>query len=93
MKTWLALSAVLLVAGCTTTPEERRAMDEQTCRSYGFKKRNDAFAACLQRLDLDRRASARQSQARLDAFEDDFWHHRYYRRPVIVYRPIIKKKP
>ena len=55
----LALLTVL-VAGCTTlTPEERRAADEAECRSYGFKRQNDAFAECLQRLELDRRAARR----------------------------------
>lgn len=91
MKSWLALGAVLLVAGCTTTPEERRAKDVQTCRDYGFKKRNDAFAACLQRLDLDRRANYRANRAALDDWENDFWRERYYRRPIVIYRPVVKR--
>lgn len=49
----------LLVAGCTTTPAERRARDEAQCRSYGFAKRNDAFAECMQRIDLARQLSLR----------------------------------
>lgn len=92
MKIWLALGAVLLVAGCTTmTPEERRAKDQQTCRDYGFKKRNDAFAACMQRLDLDRQADRRANRVAMNAWEDDFWYDRYYRRPVVIYRPVVKK--
>jgi len=66
----------IFVAGCTTmTAEERRAADEAQCRSYGFVKRNDAFAGCLQRLDLNRRADMRY-RSRFDAWD----------RPVIVYR-------
>ncbi len=54
----LALGATL--AGCATmTPEERRAADEKTCMSYGFRRNTDALATCLQRIDLDRRADSR----------------------------------
>jgi hypothetical protein len=63
----------LLLAGCMTA-EERRAADENRCRSYGFRPKTDAFAECLQRLDLFRRAELRD-----DVF--DPWD-----RPVIVYR-------
>lgn len=60
MRLWLlpALALTVLLAGCLT-PEQQRAADEERCRSYGFKHRNDAFAECLQRLDLDRRARLR----------------------------------
>ncbi|MEJ6781919.1 hypothetical protein [Aminobacter sp. Piv2-1] len=72
----LLLAAVL--AGCVSA-EEQRELDEQKCRSYGFTKRNDAFAECLQRIELDRRAEFRDRQA---AFDD--WD-----RPFVVYRPIV----
>lgn len=51
MKLWLlpVVALTVLLSGCLT-PEEQRAADEQRCRDYGFKKRNDAFAECLQRL-------------------------------------------
>ena len=54
MRLWLlpVLALTVLLSGCLT-PEEQRAADEQRCRDYGFKKRNDAFAECMQRLDLD----------------------------------------
>lgn len=57
MKPWVLPAMVLAVvlSGCMT-PEQQRAADEERCRSYGFTKRNDAFAECLQRLDLARRA-------------------------------------
>lgn len=49
-----------VASGCTTiTPEEQRAADEAKCRSYGFIRKNDSFAECMQRLDLDRRAERR----------------------------------
>ena len=69
------------LAACTTlTPEEQRRADEDTCRSYGFTRKNDAFAECLQRIELDRRA------ARRAAFDRDPW---FYAPPprVIVVRP------
>jgi hypothetical protein len=60
MRFWLvpAVALTVLLSGCMTA-EEQRAADEQRCREYGFKKRNDAFAECMQRLDLDRRARLR----------------------------------
>jgi hypothetical protein len=68
------------IAGCTTmTPEERRAADEATCRSYGFRKGSDAFASCLLQLDLDRRASRRAA-----LYSDPF-----YNQPAIIYRPVV----
>lgn len=60
------MALAVLLSGCLT-PEEQRAADEQRCRDYGFKKRNDAFAECMQRLDLDRRARLRN-----DAYVDGF---------------------
>lgn len=81
----LLILSVLLLAGCATmSPEERRAADEARCRAYGFTQRNDAFAACMQRLDLDRRAEWRAQQKRLDAGWD---------RPMVVYRPIYVPTP
>jgi hypothetical protein len=76
---WAGIVAVaglaFLVSGCMTA-EERRAADEAQCRSYGFRGRTDAFAECLQRLDLFRRAENRRD---LDTWD----------RPVVVYRPIL----
>jgi len=60
MRYWFlpVLALTVLLAGCMTA-EQQRAADEERCRSYGFNKRNDAFAECMQRLDLDRRARLR----------------------------------
>ncbi|RIY02425.1 hypothetical protein D3218_03340 [Aureimonas flava] len=56
----LALLAPLTLAACATvTPAERRAADEARCRDYGFRPGTDAFAACLQRIDLDRSETRR----------------------------------
>lgn len=66
-----ALLLTLLAAGCQTmTPEERRAIDRQTCASYGFKRGTDGFASCLLNLDLDRRADRR---AQFEQFNDPFF--------------------
>lgn len=78
----ILLSSALVLSACQTmTPEERRARDENTCLSYGFKRGTDGFAACLQRIDLDRRADARAFRAQHDAMWVD-WN-----RPVYVVRP------
>lgn len=72
-----------ILAGChTMTPEERRAADEQACHDFGFRKKNDAFAECMQRLELDRRANRRANDIAFAEFRRDSL---LYRRPVIVY--------
>lgn len=55
-------------------------MDEDQCRGYGFRAGSDAFAACLQRIDLDRRADARANRAEFD---------RWANTPAIIYRPVF----
>ena len=70
-----ALAATaLLLAGCQTAAEVR-ANDENKCRAYGFRANTDAFAECLQRIDLDRRAEFRAT--RMDPI---MWE-----RPMVVY--------
>lgn len=75
----LACLAAGLAACTTISPEERRAMDEDTCRSYDFRPGTDAFSECLQRIDLDRRADARANRADFD---------RWASRPAVVYQPV-----
>lgn len=77
----MAIMAALaaISAGCTTMSEQdRRAADEAKCRSYGFLKKNDAFAECLQRIDLERRAELRSTPA------FDPWDRPMFYRPIIV---------
>lgn len=76
-KTILVAALSVLCAGCMTA-QEQRAADEAKCRSYGFTKKNDAFAECLQRIDLDRRAELRAAPA------FDPWYGPVIYRPVIV---------
>ncbi|MGH6861243.1 MAG: hypothetical protein ACRECY_13360 [Phyllobacterium sp.] len=84
-----ALVLTVLIAGCTTmTPQERRAIDGETCSSYGFRRNSDGFASCLLNLELDRRAERR---ARLDEMRFNSpplllygggyrYHHHHHRR-------------
>ncbi|MBX5226286.1 hypothetical protein HJC06_07605 [Rhizobium sp. NLR9b] len=65
MRIALLLTLLGLSACQTMTPEERRAADEQKCLNYGFRRGTDAFATCLQRIDLDRRAESRAQSAEL----------------------------
>lgn len=72
LATLIALVLPVFLSACqTVTPEQQRAMDNQQCASYGFKRGTTAFADCLMRLDLDRRADLR---ARLND-------------PVVIYGP------
>ena len=81
----LAVLAIvaLAVTGCQTA-EEMRAADENRCVSYGFRPRTDAFAECLQRIDLDRRAEARADSIRTSQL--------MWQPPVIVERRVIVQK-
>ncbi|MEW9616261.1 hypothetical protein AB3G45_20825 [Shinella sp. S4-D37] len=76
-----ALAATaLLLAGCQTAADVR-ASDEARCRSYGFRMGTDAFAECLQRIDLDRRADFRAARV-----QSPFWD-----RPTYVYVPVRRR--
>ncbi len=74
LRTTAVIVLGFLLSGCMTA-EQQRAADEEKCRSYGFTRKNDAFAECLQRIELDRRASARETR-----YIDPF--------PRVVYRPV-----
>lgn len=78
--TILVAAALLLTACQTMTPEERRIADGNTCASYGFRRGTDAFATCLQRIELDRRAETRSFR-----YENDMmmWG---WDRPVVIMR-------
>jgi hypothetical protein len=47
----------VIICGCVT-PEEQRAMDQQTCSGYGFTVGTDAFANCMMRISQQRDAEA-----------------------------------
>ncbi|KPF69191.1 hypothetical protein IP69_10880 [Bosea sp. AAP35] len=55
----IAVLALALGLGGCITIEERRALDAEQCRGYGFRTGTDAFANCLQQIDLDRADSRR----------------------------------
>lgn len=77
------LGLLVLLAGCATvTPEEQRTADEAECRTYGFAPGTDAFAECLQRIELDRRAERRARRIEMD----------HWQEPVIIYQPVVVRK-
>ena len=51
----VVFTLALALASCVS-PEELRREDEATCAGYGFHPNTDAFATCLQRESLARRA-------------------------------------
>lgn len=72
LKTIAVIALLAVASGCTTlSAEDRRSADEAQCRGYGFKRGTTAFAECLQRIDLDRRAERR------DWLRGDAWGGRY----------------
>lgn len=78
----LVLTVATLLAACQSmTPEQRRAADEGQCLNYGFKRGTDAFAECLQRIDLDRRDEARASSIRASQM---MWEP-----PIVIERRVI----
>jgi hypothetical protein len=64
---WLVCTVAL--AG-RVSPEELRREDEATCVGYGFHPGTDAFATCLQRESLPRRA--------LTSYPPPYWGYRGY---------------
>ena len=79
------LCTTLLLAACQTmTPEQRRAADEGECQNYGFRRGSEAFAECLQRIDLDRRAEARASSIRASQM--------MWQPPVVIERRVVVRK-
>jgi len=78
------MTAVLLSACQSMTPEQRRAADEGQCLNYGFRRGTDAFAECLQRIDLDRPAEARASSIRASQM---MWEP-----PLVIERRVIVRK-
>ena len=69
LKAMMCTAALFLVGACTViTPEQIRANDEARCASYGFRRGTDAFAKCLQEIDMARRAEIR-------ATLDDPWFY------------------
>lgn len=82
------LISTLAATGCTTiSPQEQRQRDEEQCRAHGFHQKNDAFAECRQRLDLDRRAG-RRSVAMGDPWLRDRWMQGGPR--VVIVRPPLR---
>jgi hypothetical protein len=51
-----ALCVLALALASCVSPEELRREDEAACAGYGFHAGTDAFASCLQRESLARRA-------------------------------------
>lgn len=81
----IILPALAFLTACQTmTPEDRRARDESECVNYGFKPRTDAFAECLQRIELDRRAKARANAIRADQI--------LWQPPVIIERRVYVRR-
>ena len=55
MTRWIALIAILSLAGCKTLQEAEIAQDDAKCASYGAPKGSPAYVQC--RMELDRNRS------------------------------------
>lgn len=76
---WLiALGLAATLGGCMTAAEQR-VVDEERCRSYGFRKGAESFANCLMEVDLDRSAS-RRARLETSGFYGPYWGPWPYRR-------------
>ncbi|WP_062223633.1 hypothetical protein [Aureimonas sp. D3] len=64
---WFLLPILALTSCTSVSPEALRGRDEARCADYGFRRGTDAFAACLQRIDLSREAD-RRARLRDDPF-------------------------
>ena len=51
----IGLTASMLCS-CGPTPEEQRAMDQQSCAGFGFQPGTDAFANCMMQTSQQRAA-------------------------------------
>lgn len=56
VKISLAAACTLGLAACVT-PQERHAMDQNQCYTFGFEPGTDAFAQCMMGLHQDRAAA------------------------------------
>jgi len=56
VKIALAAACTLGLAACVT-PQERHAMDQNQCYTFGFEPGTDAFAECMMGLHQDRAAA------------------------------------
>lgn len=62
MRYWIALAAVLSLAGCKTMQEAQMDADDAKCRSYGAEKGSPPYMQCRMNLDAGR-ASVRAAEA------------------------------
>lgn len=54
MRYWIALAAVLSLAGCKTIDEARSERDDARCLSYGVQRGSPPYVECRMALDRNR---------------------------------------
>lgn len=54
MRHWIALAAVLSLAGCKTIAEAQSERDDAKCVSYGAPKGSPAYTQCRLQLEQNR---------------------------------------
>lgn len=84
MKKIIVIAALTVsIAACsTTTPAERRALNQNTCAGYGFKAGTDAYATCMMNLDLDQQQQDRERRQRVGAALSNMGQSMQPRRPI-----------
>lgn len=85
MRYWIALAAVLSLAGCKTLGEVAADADDAKCRSYGAQKGAPDYTQCRATLEASRRnaaatASVADAVSRPNIWQstDPGWLHRPY---------------
>lgn len=84
----LALLSVVALTSCATvTPQQQLETDRSHCRTLGFPEQSVPLAECVQRIELDRRADRRASQASMDRWMYDRpYYGRYWYSSGPYYR-------
>ncbi|HEY4345883.1 MAG TPA: hypothetical protein VGN05_16145 [Parvibaculum sp.] len=84
MHKWMALAALLMLAGCIS-PEQQAAMDAaqqqadaSECQRLGFKTGNDAFGNCMLKLKEIRAQEANTEEIRRANMPSPWWPYGPY---------------
>lgn len=76
----------LAVAGCVSA-EDQRAMDQEKCASFGYRRGTDSFADCMMKQSVQRDADERRFEDRMERRDRERREARRRQDDVIDTRP------